>query len=138
MLRLCKNAYICNKVALTNVLKMKKITTNFYDFLGISSAAICLVHCLIFPMLSILPLGLNHNPFIDLVFAVFGTFAVSKIIQKSNILISAVLTVSMVLIWLSILTELFLDIHLHLIYFGGIGMISGHLLNYKLYNKQNH
>jgi hypothetical protein len=40
MLRLCKNAYICNKVALTNVLKMKKITTNFYDFLGISSAAI--------------------------------------------------------------------------------------------------
>ncbi|GGF27525.1 MerC domain-containing protein [Flavobacterium limi] len=117
---------------------MKKTTTNFYDILGISSAAICLVHCLIFPMLTILPLGLSHNPFIDLVFAFFGTFAVSKIIQKSNILISAVLTVSMTLIWISILSELFLDFHLHLIYFGGIGMIIGHLMNYKWHKKQNH
>ncbi|PXY44418.1 MerC domain-containing protein [Flavobacterium hydrophilum] len=117
---------------------MKKTTTNIYDILGISSAAICLVHCLIFPMLTILPLGLSHNPFIDLVFAFLGTFAVSKIIQKSNILISAVLTVSMGLIWISILSELFLDIHLHLIYFGGVGMIIGHLLNYKWHKKQNH
>ena len=116
---------------------MKKTTINFYDILGISSAAICLGHCLIFPMLTILPLGLSHNPFIDLVFAFFGTFAVSKIIQKSNILISAVLTVSMALIWISILSELIWDIHLHLIYFGGIGMIIGHLLNYR-WHKQNH
>lgn len=117
---------------------MRKTTTAFYDILGISTAAICLVHCLIFPMLTVLPLGLNHNPFIDLVFAFFGTLAVSKIIKKSNILISAVLTVSMSLIWIGILSELILDIHLHLIYFGGIGMIIGHLLNYKLHKKQNH
>ncbi|RYJ38010.1 hypothetical protein NU08_2913 [Flavobacterium anhuiense] len=44
----------------------------------------------------------------------------------------------MALIWISVLTELLLDIHLDLIYFGGIGMIIGHLINYKLHRNQNH
>lgn len=114
---------------------MKKTTTPFYDILGISSATICLVHCLIFPLLTILPLGLSHNPFIDLLFASLGLFAILKIVRKSSLLVSAILVVSMALIWISVLSELFLDIHLDLIFFGGIGMISGHLLNYKSHKK---
>lgn len=117
---------------------MKKISTSFYDILGISSATICLVHCLIFPLLTILPLGLSHNPFIDLLFASIGLFAILKIIKKSSLLVSSILVVSMALIWISVLTELLLDIHLDLIYFGGFGMISGHLINYKLHRNQNH
>lgn len=117
---------------------MKKITTSFYDILGISSAAFCLVHCLIFPILTILPLGLIHNPVIDLIFASFGLFAIIKIIKKSSLLVSSILVVSMSLIWVSILSEIFFEIHLDLIYFGGFGMIVGHLLNYKLHKKQNH
>ncbi|MEZ0131261.1 hypothetical protein AB9T88_16415 [Flavobacterium sp. LBUM151] len=61
---------------------MKKIATSFYDILGISSATVCLVHCLVFPLITILPLGLIHNPFIDLFFAVIGSIAVFKIIKK--------------------------------------------------------
>ena len=114
---------------------MKKTTSSFYDILGISSATVCLVHCLIFPLLTILPLGLSHNPFIDLLFASIGLFAIFKIIKKSNLLVSGILVVSMALIWISVLSELILDIHLDLIYFGGIGMISGHLLNYKSHKK---
>lgn len=117
---------------------MKKISTSFYDILGISSATICLVHCLIFPLLTILPLGLSHNPFIDLLFASIGLFAILKIIKKSSLLVSSILVVSMALIWISVLTELLLDIHLDLIYFGGIGMIIGHLINYQLHRNQNH
>ncbi|GAA3760875.1 MerC domain-containing protein [Flavobacterium ginsengiterrae] len=117
---------------------MKKITSSFYDILGISSATICLVHCLIFPLLTILPLGLSHNPIIDLLFASIGLFAVFKITKKSTLLVSSILIVSMGLIWISILTDLLLEIHLDLIYFGGIGMIIGHLINYKLHRKQNH
>ena len=71
--------------------KMKKTTTPFYDILGISSATICLVHCLVFPLLTILPLGLSHNPIIDLLFATIGLFAIFKIIKKSSLLISAIL-----------------------------------------------
>jgi len=117
---------------------MKKTTTSFYDILGISSATICLVHCLIFPLLTILPLGLSHNPVIDLVFASIGLFAILKITKKSSLLVSSILIVSMSLIWISILSELFLEIHLDLIYFGGTGIIIGHLINYKLHRKQNH
>lgn len=117
---------------------MKKTTSSFYDILGISSATICLVHCLIFPLLTILPLGLSHNPVIDLLFASIGSFAIFKITKKSTLLVSSILIVSMSLIWISILTDLFLEIHLELIYFGGIGMIIGHLINYKLHKKQNH
>ncbi|MGE6352437.1 MerC family mercury resistance protein [Flavobacterium sp. NPDC079362] len=110
---------------------MKKFTTPFYDILGISSATICLVHCLVFPLLTILPIGLSHNPFIDLIFAVMGLFAIFKIINKSSLLISTILVISMALIWISVLSELFLEIHLDLIFIGGIGMIIGHFLNYK-------
>jgi hypothetical protein len=117
---------------------MKKRTTSFYDILGISSATICLVHCLIFPLLTILPLGLSHNPIIDLLFASIGLFAILKIIKKSSLLVSSILIVSMALIWMSVLSEILFDIHLDLIYFGGIGMIIGHLINYKLHKKQNH
>ncbi|WP_374174394.1 MerC family mercury resistance protein [Flavobacterium tructae] len=110
---------------------MKKTTTPFYDILGISSAAICLVHCLIFPLLTILPLGISHNPFIDLTFALIGLIAILKIIKKSSLLVAITLILSISLIWISILSEMILDIHLDLIFIGGIGMIIGHLLNYK-------
>lgn len=117
---------------------MKKTTTPFYDILGISSATICLVHCLIFPLLTMLPLGLTHNPIIDLLFASIGLFAIFKIMKNSSLLVSTILVVSMGLIWISILSELLFEIHVDLIYFGGIGMIIGHLVNYKLHKKQNH
>lgn len=114
---------------------MKKITTPFYDILGISSATVCLVHCLVFPLLTILPLGLSHNPFIDLIFAMIGLFAIFKIIKKSDLMISAILIISMILIWISVLADLFLEIHLNLIFIGGTGMIIGHFLNFKSHKK---
>jgi hypothetical protein len=117
---------------------MKKSTTSFYDILGISSATICLVHCLIFPLLTVLPLGISHNPFIDLLFATIGLLAIFKIIKKSNLLIAATLIVSMSLIWISVLSEIILDIHLDLIFIGGVGMIVGHFLNYRWHKNTNH
>ncbi|WP_166921343.1 MerC domain-containing protein [Flavobacterium poyangense] len=110
---------------------MKKTTTSIYDILGISSATVCLVHCLIFPLLAIMPLGLSHDPFIDLVFVVIGLYAVLKIIKKTSLLVSAILIVSLTLIWINVLTEIFLEIHLNVIFIGGVGMIIGHFLNYR-------
>lgn len=117
---------------------MKKTAAYFYDILGISSATVCLVHCLIFPLLTILPFGLSHNPFIDLFFAVIGLFAVFKIIKKSDLLISVILIISILLIWISVLADLFLEIHLDLIFIGGFGMIIGHFLNYKSHKKKSY
>jgi hypothetical protein len=114
---------------------MKTKTTFNWDLLGISSASICLIHCLIFPVITILPLGLSHNPLIDLLFVSIGFFAVVKIIKKSNLLVSSILILSLTLIFISILIEIVLDVHSYLIFIGGIGMIIGHFLNYRSHKK---
>lgn len=116
---------------------MKK-TQHLYDILGVSSATICVVHCLVFPFLTLLPLGLSHNPFIDLLFAITGVFAMIKIIKKSALLVTSILIVSMALIWITILAEIILDIHIDLLFTGGIGMILAHLLNYKSHQNKKH
>jgi hypothetical protein len=114
---------------------MKTKTIFNWDLLGISSASICLIHCLIFPVITILPLGLSHNPLIDLLFVSIGFFAVVKIIKKSNLLVSSILILSLTLIFISILIEIVLDVHSYLIFIGGIGMIIGHFLNYRSHKK---
>lgn len=109
-----------------------KNKTAFLDILGISSATLCLIHCIIFPMLTIIPLGLSHNHWIDLAFALIGLYAVIKIGQKQKN------KVIMVLFWFSILTilscilfEILSHHHSNLIYFGAGGLISAHFLNFK-------
>lgn len=109
-----------------------KITKNkAFDLLGISSAGICLIHCLIFPLITIIPLGLSHNHYIDLVFAFIGLFAILRIKKLSqNKHIKYILWTSISLIFISIMIDISFHIHSPLIYFGAIGLIAGHLLNY--------
>ncbi|MDD2675059.1 MerC family mercury resistance protein [Flavobacterium sp. Sr18] len=109
---------------------MKKTTSLKMDILGISSAGLCLLHCLIFPLLTILPLGLSHNPYIDLAFATVGLWAVLNIIKKASLIVALLLLTSITLIFLSVFIDIFLDYHTNLLIVGGIGMILGHLINY--------
>lgn len=111
---------------------MKKQTTLAFDYLGISSASICLIHCLVFPFLSFIPIALSHNHYIDLFFASLGIIPVVKILKtNAKLHIKILLSVSMLLIVGSLLGVLFLHHHSILLYFGGIGMILGHILNFK-------
>jgi hypothetical protein len=111
---------------------MKKQTTSALDFLGISSASLCLVHCLLLPLLPFLPIGICHNHYIDLFFVLIGLFAVVKILKtNTKKYIKVILTVSILIILISVLVTIFFHHHNHLIYFGGVGLIIGHLLNYK-------
>jgi hypothetical protein len=52
------------------------------DILGISSKSLCLIHCLLLPLLTVLPIGLTHNPYIDLLFACVGLYAVINSIKN--------------------------------------------------------
>ena len=47
------------------------------------------------------------------------------------------LLVSITLILLGLVIEIFLDYHTSLILLGGIGLIMGHLLNYKNHKKKH-
>ncbi|AZB11321.1 MerC domain-containing protein [Chryseobacterium sp. G0162] len=102
------------------------------DAVGISAAVLCLIHCIIFPLLLIIPLGISHNPYIDLAFLMIGTFVVyrqTKQITSNGLQI--LFWASLGFIAISILVDFIFEIHLPFIYIGAVGLITAHLINFK-------
>lgn len=111
---------------------MKNSLTESYDILGISSATLCLIHCVVFPLLTIIPFGFADNAFIDCFFACVGIFVVTKVLMsRANKKVKYILGISILAIVLDLLFEILFDLNFGLIFIGGIGMITGHYLNYK-------
>jgi hypothetical protein len=111
---------------------MNKSLEKTFDYIGVSSATLCLIHCLVFPLITMIPIGFSHNHWVDLVFALIGLFAVIKILKtKTSIKLKLLLLISIVLIFSSIFITLFFHHHSFVLYIGGVGMIVGHLLNFK-------
>jgi len=115
---------------------IRKYATQFYDFVGISSAALCMMHCMALPILTILPFGLFDEIWIDTLFACIGSVVVYKVLKSdASKLVKIILTISINSIILSVLLDFFFDIHSGLILIGGSGMIVGHLLNLTSHHK---
>ena len=111
---------------------MKKTITPIYDILGISTATLCLIHCIIFPLLTLLPFAVFHNEWVDTAFACIGMFVVSKILMSNaSLKVKIILGVSILFIVVSVILELLFNFNSYLLYIGGVGMIVGHILNYK-------
>ncbi len=122
--------YFCNSVTLIN-LNTTFMKSKILDVVGISAAVLCLIHCVVFPLLLIVPLGISHNPFIDLAFLAIGAVVVYRISKKTRIKwLKTLFAVSLLLISVSVFTDMILEIHLPLIYFGAAGLIAGHLINF--------
>jgi hypothetical protein len=117
---------------------MKNIATKAYDILGISSATLCLIHCIFFPLLTVIPLGLSHNPYVDLLFALLGLWAVLRVVKTASKSVTILLLVSVALIFASVLMDVFFHFHSNLIFIGGIGMVIGHLVNLRNRKDHNH
>lgn len=101
------------------------------DVVGISAAVLCLIHCIVFPLLMIIPLGISHNPFVDLIFLIIGAVVVYRILKKTkHMWLKIVFVVSIVLISISVFADLFFEMHVPLIYFGAAGLIAGHIINF--------
>ena len=104
----------------------------YLDIIGVYAAFFCLIHCLFTPVLFLLPLGLSHNPIIDLSFLSIGIFPVLKVLRsKSPLKLKLLLAVSWILVAVAIALESLFHQETPLIYFGAAGLISGHLFNYK-------
>lgn len=113
-------------------IKMKKQITHSLDYIGVSSASLCLIHCLLFQLVTFIPIGITHNHYVDLIFALIGLFAVVKILKtNTELYIKLILSISMTVIIGCVLVTIFFHYHSLLLYFGGVGMIVGHLLNFK-------
>jgi len=110
---------------------MKITKTKYLDLLGLSSATLCLIHCLVFPIITIIPIGIIHNHWIDLFFALLGLYAIIQIIKtKSPNYIKIVLSIAMGIIIGSIVYSIVTHNHTNWLYVGGIGMVVGHTLNF--------
>ena len=102
------------------------------DAVGISAAVLCLIHCIVFPLLLIIPLGISHNPYIDLAFLIIGGVVVFNVTQKTiHQWLKLLFWLSLTLILISVMTDLIFEVHLPLIYLGAAGLITGHIINFK-------
>ncbi|MBL3547793.1 MULTISPECIES: MerC domain-containing protein [Chryseobacterium] len=102
------------------------------DAVGISAAVLCLIHCIVFPLLMIIPLGISHNPYIDLAFLIIGALVVFRITRQiTNRRLKFLFWASILLISISVLADFIFEIHIPLIYVGAAGLITGHIINFK-------
>ncbi|MBK1896257.1 MerC domain-containing protein [Chryseobacterium paridis] len=102
------------------------------DAVGISAAVLCLIHCIVFPLLMIIPLGISHNPYVDLAFLLIGAIVVYRVTKKvSKSWLKWLFWISILLISISVLFDLIFEVHIPLIYLGATGLITGHIINFK-------
>ena len=116
---------------------MKKESIVTLDIIGISSASMCMVHCFLFPILSIFPFGFSENHWIDVFFACIGMLVVSKIARsKAPKKVKLILITSISIVMVGVALELVWEVESKMILIGGIGMIIGHYCNYKSHSKK--
>jgi hypothetical protein len=115
---------------------MKKTPVINIDLLGISSASLCIIHCLILPLHTVILLGISHNPYIDLMFAIIGLWAITRIVKTAQLTTIIIHLTSIILIFLGILINILIHYHSNLILLGGLGMIVGHIMNFKNHKKK--
>ncbi|MGR3811813.1 MerC domain-containing protein [Jiulongibacter sp. NS-SX5] len=108
------------------------------DILGISAATLCLLHCLLFPFLFIVPMRVSHNPFVDLVFLLIGIFSVYRLTKNMEFgLIKALFWIGISIILISIVLQILLFIHTPLIYIGATTLIITHVVHYANHSHGN-
>lgn len=113
-----------------------KQTLKNYDVIGMSAAFLCMVHCVVFPLLIFIPIGISHNPYIDLGFLFIGMWSVYKTTKKSHLLLAkCILWGSLGLISFSVAYDLLYHWHSPAIYIGAFGLIIGHILNFNGHKK---
>ncbi|OJV54007.1 MAG: hypothetical protein BGO31_11595 [Bacteroidetes bacterium 43-16] len=110
--------------------------TKNYDLLGMSAALLCLVHCVVLPLLVFIPIGISHNPYIDLLFLLIGAWSVYKTSKRSKrTSVKYMLWAGLLLITISIAMDIFLHLHSPLMYVGVAVLVAGHVLNMRTHHQ---
>lgn len=103
-----------------------------FDWFGISAAVLCLIHCLLFPVLMIIPLGLEHDAYIDAAFLLIGAVVVYRVTANmESKKLKYTFWTAIGLIATSVLLDMLFHIHSPLIYIGAALLITAHIINFK-------
>lgn len=106
--------------------------TKILDYIGLSAATLCLIHCIAFPLLMIVPLGISHNPLVDLLFLLVGGWVVFRITKDISVIwLKFLFWSSIALIAISVGLDFIFHIHSGSIFIGAAGLIIAHIINFK-------
>lgn len=103
-----------------------------FDMIGLSAAVLCLIHCLLFPVLMIIPLGIEHDVYIDAGFLLIGAAIVYRItgsLQSKRLKLTFWTAIGF--ITASVLLDMLFHIHSPLIYIGALLLIIAHIINFR-------
>jgi hypothetical protein len=113
----------------------KKTLVNF-DFVGISSASLCLFHCLLLPLLTSFPIAISHSHWIDWLFLGLSFAMVYKITGGNTpSFVKWHLAVALLVVVLGLAIELIYELETILVPIGSVGLVCGHLLRFFLIKK---
>lgn len=102
------------------------------DLLGMAAAVLCLAHCLLFPVLIMIPLATSSAVYVDLFFLAIGTAVVYKVTRSmQSRWLKYTFWSGILLIGLSVLLDLLFHMHSLLIYLGAGILIAAHFINFK-------
>jgi hypothetical protein len=117
---------------------IKQPFSTYFDWLGISSSSICLIHCLLTPvilMLNVSDFSYHLIGYLALLMSFFAAYNISKNSKPTYILI--ILWLSFLGLAVSILFEDdFIFLH-YLSYLSSFGLIVAHILNMRYCKKCN-
>jgi hypothetical protein len=69
-------------------------------------------------------------------FAIIGLWAITRIVKTAQLTTIIIHLTSIILIFLGILINILIHYHSNLILLGGLGMIVGHIMNFKNHKKK--
>ncbi len=139
--------YICNSVAFTELAKLSKYSPGA-DKVGITSAVICAVHCLVIPAVFVVKYALTDGvagslsevwgtglpdwwELLDYVFLAVGLFAVFHAATHAP---ARGIRIALWVFWLCLAIAVIFEEHLHwLAYIASAGLVTTHFFNIRMH-----
>ncbi len=110
-----------------------------FDFLGLTSASLCMVHCAVTPFLSAILVNVEWLPMAAYLFFGISLYAVLEATKYSqNLIIVLSLWICLGFLLLSIIFEEDFEFMHYFNYAASLGLVVGHILNIRDCKKCNH
>lgn len=116
-------------------MKWKSLTSA--DALGVFSAGMCMIHCLVFPLFTLLPLEKTHNFWVDAILGGLSIGLAIKAMKKTNLVsVRLLFLVSILLLVFGLVIEGITLQHAQGLFWGGGGLIIAHCIHFKTHKHE--